>query len=718
MTHLAFHCPWEKAANQRRLLLLFLVLIPTFVASGFMMRVLHQRGSAVLEILLLLFFAALYAWISIGFWIGMAGFFTLVRHHDRFAVTRRPEGIATAVSNDARTAILIPICNEPVDRTFAGLYATYRSLQQTGRLDLFDFFLLSDTSNPDKWIEEEAAWQELCQSLNGHNRIFYRNRRANVRRKSGNIADFCRRWGSRYRYMIVLDADSVMTGPTLFRMVEIMEGRPTIGILQTAAKAFNAKTLFARLQQFTSQLYGPMISAGLHFWQLGDAQYWGHNAIIRVESFMKHCALPRLPGRPPLGGDILSHDFVEAALMRRAGWEVWLAYDLGGSYEELPPTLLDELKRDRRWCQGNLQHLRLLFTRGIFPAHRALFLAGAMVYVSGLLWFLFLALSTSKAIYEALVPLSYFPSVRVLFPNWPVWNPGWAITLGISTAILLFSPKFLGLLLIIVKQRRAREFGGILRLLISIILEVLLSALLAPIRMIFHSKFVFAILLGREVGWSTQKREDIGTGWLEAFRFHGSGMALGIFWGVGVLLINPSFFWWLTPILVALILSVPLSVWSSHSTAGLRFQRLGLLLTPEETSPPQELHWLESYAELYHSPSFPLHLGKEEGFIRAIADPCVHALHLSFLRKERRYCTEITARRRALREKALSFGPDMLTAAEKKALLFDYSALVALHKDVWSISDGIAASIWGLAPLPASHLPHGSSAIKRRTSQE
>lgn len=701
------HKTWEKVASRRRVLLLCLILIPTFIASGFMARVLPQRGAAVSEFLLVLFFAMLYAWISIGFWAGIAGFFSLLCRYDSFIAAKQGEKTAISVSDQARTAILIPVYNETVGRVFAGLYAVYRSLQQAGHLELFDFYILSDSSDPDKWVEEEAAWYELLRVVGERDRIFYRNRRVNVKRKSGNIADFCRRWGYKYRYMIVFDADSIMSGATLFQMVAVMEDRPTIGILQTAPRAINAKTLFARLQQFANHLYGPMFSAGMHFWQLGDAQYWGHNAIIRVEPFMKHCGLSRLSGNPPLGGDILSHDFVEAALMRRAGWGVWLAYDLGGSYEEFPPTLMEELKRDRRWCQGNVQHLRLLFTKGIFPAHRGLFLAGAMAYVSGLLWFLFLALSTAEAIYEALVPPTYFPAGRTLFPDWPVWNPGWAITLGISTAILLFLPKLLSIPIIAFKQRRAAEFGGIFKLFFSTMVEVILSALLAPIRMLFHSKFVFSILIGRQVGWSTQQRKDPGTSWFEALRLHGTGMALGFIWSIAVLLTNPSFLWWLTPILVALIVSVPLSVWSSRSSIGGRFRKLGLLLTPEETTPPREQGWVHSYEQGYRSSTSPLSIRKAQGFVRAVADPRVHCLHLTLLRKKRRYSPAIIRRRQALAEKALSFGPDMLTASEKMQLLNDASVLASLHKAVWAISDETLAKMWGLSLQAAPALPYG-----------
>src|SRR6185369_2030818 len=212
------------------------------------------------------------------------------------------------------------------------------------------------TAAPATIVREEQAWLDWCRDVDGFGRIFYRRRRVRLRRKSGNVADFCRRWGARYPYMVMLDADSVMNGDTLARLVELMDQHPGVGIIQTVPVAVSRRSLFARVAQFASAAYAPMFSAGLHFWQLGDGQYWGHNAIIRTAPFMKHCALARLPGKPPLGGEILSHDFVEAALMGRAGWTTWLAYDLGGSWEEVPSTLLEEMNRDRRWCQGNLQH--------------------------------------------------------------------------------------------------------------------------------------------------------------------------------------------------------------------------------------------------------------------------------------------------------------------------------------------------------------------------
>jgi membrane glycosyltransferase len=689
---------WERVAVARRILILALILASTALASIYMAGVLPYRGSSWLELGIVGVFAALFGWISIGFWEAVSGLFILLRGHDRYSMTRASEGMGTLEGTGARTAILIPVANEDMDRVSAGLRATYRSLEQTGQLPHFDFFILSDSSDPDQWLEEEIAWAELCRSLGAFNRVFYRHRRVNLKRKSGNIADFCRRWGRDYRYMVVLDADSVMSGTTLVRMVEILERNPKVGILQTSPVAVNRETPIGRAQQFANHVYGPMFTAGLHFMQLGDSHFWGHNAIIRVEPFMKHCGLPSLPGKPPRGGFILSHDFVEAAFMRRAGWEVWLAYDLEGSWEEVPPTLLEELKRDRRWCQGNLQHIRLLFTKGIFSAHRALFLHGAMSYVSALLWFLFLSLSTAEAIAEAFRMPDYFPGGRTLFPEWPVWHPRWALTLLSTTAVLLFLPKLMSILLIMVKGEGARRFGGFFRILASLVVEVFFSMLFAPIRMLFHSKFVFITLLGRQVGWGAQQRTDEGTGWLEAFRFHGPGMILAILWGAALFLFNRSFFWWNAPIIFPLILSAPLSVWSSRASLGRVLRKLGLFLIPEEVKQPRELKDLKTGLRESETRRDAQPLRDPRGFVRVIVDPAANALHRALLRRERKLTTAIERRRQEILQRALQNGPAALSGKDKREILHDPGRLEQMHIRVWESRDPELSRMWGFPP--------------------
>jgi membrane glycosyltransferase len=687
---------WIKAARSRRLLLLCIILTTSFFSSAQMAKVLPHKGNDALELAIVIIFAVLFSWVSLGFWVAMAGVWTLVRRYDRFTITGKHSDTPAQIDPKARTAILFPISNEEVGSIFSRLRNTYVSLEKTGQLSHFDFFILSDSSDPDKWVQEEIAWIDHCNLLKAHGRLYYRRRKVNIKRKSGNIADFCRRWGRNYRYMVVFDADSVMAGTTLVKLVQLMERHPRTGILQTAPLAVNRETMISRIQQFANHVYGPLFAAGLHYIQLGDAHFWGHNAIIRIAPFMKHCALPQLPGKPPGGGFILSHDFVEAAFIRRGGWEVWLAYDLGGSYEEVPPTLMEELKRDRRWCQGNLQHMRLLFKKGLFTAHRVLFLHGAMSYGSSLLWVIFLGLSSIQAILEIFRTPAYFPPERVLFPAWPVWYPQWALVLLSMTATLLLLPKLLGVLLIMVQRGRSRLFGGRMRLLAGMLTEIFFSALFAPIRMLFHSKFVFFTLLGRQVGWAPQTRSDQGTGWGEAIRFHGGGTVIALIWGLILFATNRPFFWWICPIILPLLLSIPLSVLSSRPGIGKYFRKSGLFLIPEEIEPPVEL--LE-FQEKHGSRGRILPIPEEAGFIRAIVDPNVNALHRAFLRKGK-MPPGLARRCQELRDKALSLGPGSLTPAEKKTLLSDPQRILELHRAVWEEPNPQKAEMWGVKVIP------------------
>ncbi len=688
------HTRWTRAARWRRLILFSLVLLPSVIASGFMLSVLPHQGQTALEIAIVLFFGALFGWISIGFWTAIFGFFTLVLRRRRFAITALAAAEAP-FAPEGRTAVVMPICAEPVDRVFAGLKAIYGSLDRTGALAHFDFFILSDTTDPDTYVREEDAWARWCREIGSWTKVYYRRRRVRVRRKSGNVADFCRRWGRQYRYMIMLDADSLMTGDTLVRLVHMMEQRPEVGIIQTAPTANNRRSLFARVQQFAGRVYGSMFAAGLHFWQLGDAQYWGHNAILRIAPFMDHCALHKLPGGPPLGGEILSHDFVEAALMGRAGWTVWLAYDLGGSYEEVPSTLLEEMKRDRRWCQGNLQHLRLLFTEGLFGAHRVLFVNGVLSYVSALLWFAFLALSTAEAILDKLREPDYFPHGPSLFPEWPIWRPALALSLMAVTAVILFLPKLLSIGLIALRSRDSRDYGGVTRLTASVALEILFSSLLAPIRMVFHSRFVIQNLLGRTVTWRSQGREDAETSWGEAIRHHGFDTLFASAWGTALYLLNPSYFWWVTPIIGALILSIPVSVLASRSRLGDRARAWGLFLIPEESNPPAELRDLDAHlqaAAAAMAPSLPA--ADNNGLVQVAVEPSVNAIHRALLGPPRRRRAGIEAERRAWFEQALASGPDTLTARQRRVLLSDPVLVDRLHVAVWSLPDADLATHW------------------------
>ncbi|MHB1565275.1 MAG: glucans biosynthesis glucosyltransferase MdoH [Acidiferrobacter sp.] len=666
-------------------LLALLVLMPSVVASQFMLQVLPHPGFLILNGALATVFGLLFGWISIGLWISVAGALVLLWHR---ASTDRSDPVAMG---GARTALVMPVFREDPIRVCAGLETVYRSLAGTGRMAEFDFFILSDSNDPDVLVEEEVAWAALCARLPPSARVFYRRRRSNIKRKSGNIADFCRRWGARYRYMVVLDADSLMSGPLLTRLVDKMEAHPAVGLIQTLPATIHQHTLFGRVQQFANRLYGPVFAAGLHFWHVGAGHYWGHNAIIRVEPFMRHCGLPRLPGGGAFGGEIMSHDFVEGALLRRAGWGVWLEPGLEGSYEEAPPTLLDELKRDRRWAQGNMQHGRLIFARGLAAAHRVVFLNGIMSYVSSLLWLLLLALSSIEVVFHALVPPSYFPRAHMLFPIWPVWHPHWALMLFWFTVAILFLPKLMAVLLVLIR-RQTRSFGGFIPLVSGVFLESLLSALLAPVRMLFHTVFVVSVLAGRKTHWGPQARGDASTSWRQALRYHSGGTILAIAWGSAIYLLSPAYFWWLMPVMGAWLIAIPVSVWISRVGPGRAARRLGLFLTPEERQPPP---LLAIFAQVRATPP-PARCTPLRGFLAAVVDPGVNALHCALLRGRGTRSEGAELARRQLVLNALKGGPQTLDTADRLRLLTDRETLMVLHWRVWGLR-GVRARNW----LPA-----------------
>ncbi|WP_439212967.1 glucans biosynthesis glucosyltransferase MdoH [Duffyella gerundensis] len=691
---------WRHVGSIRRYILLILTMFQTVIATWYMKTILPYQGWAlidpmeminqnwqqsVLQILpyvlqtgILFLFAILFCWVSAGFWTALMGFLQLLIGRDKYSISYSTTG-DEPINPEHRTALIMPICNEDVERVYAGLRATWESVVRSGQSEHFDVYILSDSYDADIAVAEQKAWMELVKDVGGAGKIFYRRRRRRVKRKSGNIDDFCRRWGSNYSYMVVLDADSVMSGECLTGLVRMMEANPKAGIIQSSPKASGMDTLYARCQQFATRVYGPLFTAGLHFWQLGESHYWGHNAIIRVKPFIEHCALAPLPGEGSFAGSILSHDFVEAALMRRAGWGVWIAYDLPGSYEELPPNLLDELKRDRRWCHGNLMNFRLFLVKGMHPVHRAVFLTGVMSYLSAPLWFLFLALSTALQVVHTLMEPQYFLQPRQLFPVWPQWRPELAIALFSTTLVLLFLPKLLSVVLIWCKG--AKPYGGAIRLFFSLLLEMLFSVLLAPVRMLFHTVFVVSAFLGWEVVWNSPQRDDDATPWGEAFRRHGSQMLLGIVWAAGMGWLDLNFLWWLAPIVFSLILSPFVSVFSSRATNGQASRRMQLFLIPEEYDPPKELLDTDRYLMLNRERVL------KNGFMHALFHPSFNALATAMATSRHLKSDLLEHARDRHVDQALSDAPAKLTRDQRLVLLSDPVTLARVHYRLWQNAD-------------------------------
>lgn len=547
----------------------------------------------ILEGLSLGLFSILFGWIAFSFSLALEGFFGRVgTPHDR-----GEQHAAEPPSPQLRTAILMPVYNECPTRVFAAVAAMKEQLEQVDRSCEFDFFILSDSTDKDVWLEEEWCWSELTGRLQkfeptaarepGEVGVYYRHRSDNKARKAGNVADFCEHWGAQYRYMIVLDADSLMTAETMNEMVVRMDADVAIGILQVPPTPVGRRSLFARMQQFAAAVYGPMYAEGFHRFAGDHGNYWGHNAIIRTAAFMRHCSLPILEGEAPLGGEILSHDFVEAALMVRNGWKVKLANDLGGSYEECPTTILDFIKRDHRWCQGNLQHWQIMLAERIHPLTRMHFLSGILSYVAAPLWLAFLAASIAAALINAHWSGESLAASSISL----------ATALFIGSMALLLLPKVLAVISFTADPQRRKRLGGTFRIATSALVETILSTALAPLIAIFHSRCVISVLAGHNVQWTAQQRSETGVSWSEAFAQMGAVTLFGILSTAALALLQPAWLIWFSPLIVGWVFAIPLTVMLGSRNTGRRLARWGLLQIESERHPEpilsRHLYWID-----------------------------------------------------------------------------------------------------------------------------
>jgi membrane glycosyltransferase len=646
----------------RRLLVIGGAIALTGVGTWQMKLVLAVNGLTPLAVVMLALFVALFAWIALSFTSALAGFFAMLAGGGSLRVgAPRPA--------DVRVALLMPCYNEGPVRVASGLQAIWEALRDAGATETFDIFILSDTTDPDIWIEEEAAFLAL-RHRTGSERIFYRRRKKNIARKSGNIADWVTRWGGAYPLFLILDADSVMRAETLLWLVAAMEAHPDAGIVQTLPIITGGTTLFARMQQFAGRVYGPLIAHGITWWHGAEGNYWGHNAMIRTRAFAEQAGLPELPGRKPFGGHVLSHDFVEAALLRRAGWAVHLVPALSGSYEASPPDLLDLAVRDRRWCQGNLQHLLVLPTRGLHWVSRLHLLTGIGSYITSPLWLLFMLAGILIAVQARFVPPDYFPAGRTLFPVWPVIDPVRAMWMFVGTMGLLLVPKLLGAIAVLVRGPVRRGCGGGVRLLLGLLLETLLSGLIAPVVMLSQSIDVASIVIGYDSGWKPQRRDGEPPRWRDIARQYRKHTLLGIAMGGVAWLVTPSLALWMAPVVLGLGLSIPLVALTSRRAA-----RLSLLRIPEEVQPP---------AVLARATALAQELATAEpvsALDRLLRDAELCAAHRDMLPPPRRSWTDapdvplLTGRTRLEEAPTIQLAWANMTGEERVACLADATAL-------------------------------------------
>jgi len=616
-----------RGIGLRRLFVIGGAVAMTAVGGWQMYLVLNGNGPSILGIVVLVLFLALFAWVALAFMSALGGFIAVLSGG----------GLGLGISRDgplpelaSRTALLMPTYNESPGRVMAAVLAIHESLAATGLGGQFDIFILSDTTDPDVWIAEEAAFLTLRARAGARGgQIFYRRRPKNTDRKSGNLAEWVRRFGGAYAQMLTLDADSLMEGATIVRMAAAMERHAGVGLIQTLPVIVNGRTVFARMQQFAGRVYGPLIAQGITWWHGAEGNYWGHNAIIRTQAFAEQGGLPHLRGRRPFGGPILSHDFVEAALMRRGGWAIHMVPGLAGSFEESPPSLSDVAIRDRRWCQGNLQHAGVLPARGLNWVSRLHLLMGIGSYVTSPLWLCFLLAGVLISLQARFVLPQYFGSTKSLFPRWPQVDPILAKWVFIATMAVLLAPKLMAYLLLLFDGPLRRGCGGAIRALLSLLLETLLGGLIAPVAMLIQTEGVMQILRGRDSGWNAQQRDGAAVPLRVVWRQYWRFMVFGLVLAGSAYAVSPALFLWMTPVLAGLVLAVPLVVITGSQGLGTGLRWLGILRIPEEHLPAgvmvRAAEWQTAFA------------AKSDGAVsQLLGDPVLLRAHEAMLPSPRR----------------------------------------------------------------------------------
>ncbi|ODN66787.1 glucans biosynthesis glucosyltransferase MdoH [Methylophaga muralis] len=567
-----------------------------------------------LQWLFLILFSINFLWVSFAFAQALLGFLL----HLKPRLIRQAEREA-----DFTTAILLPIYNEDPIRIKAALKVMREDIlnKAPGK---FAFFILSDTNKADAWIAEEQAFLDLVNKDESGCPVYYRRRQNNSERKAGNIGDWVQRWGGAYEAMIVLDADSVMSGECMLKLSQRMAASPGVGLIQTLPTIIKANTLYGRLQQFANHCFGPIYAEGLSAWHGLSSNFWGHNAIIRTRAFAESSHLPILPGKPPFGGHVLSHDFIEAALLRRAGWGVRFDTDIQATFEESPPSLIDVMIRDRRWCQGNLQHTPFMFAQGFVLPTRLHIFSGLMSYLSAVFWLSLIVVGLAIAVQATYVRPEYFANPS-LFPTWPVFDSERALNLFIVSMAIVIAPKVFGWFAALINIPRCMQFGGPILLTLSTLLEMIMSALYAPILMVHQFGVVVGIFRGKDSGWMPQSRDDGALNWASVARAHIGHTIFGIILAVISLVLSKELFYWLLPITGGLMLSIPLSWISGGARRSKLIKWLGLLRAPEEKHPAPIIKALE--AQLSQLSDQP----KQHAFIRLLNDPQLCKWHIAQL---------------------------------------------------------------------------------------
>jgi len=554
--------------RRRRLIVLALNVSTFGLLIWAAINVLKAGGWSLVDTALLIAFAVGSPWTVLGFWNSVIGLWLL--HGVRDPITKvapyaRAGDLPTPIT--VRTAILMTLRNEDPERAILRLKTVKESIDATGFGGQFGYFVLSDTDDPSIAEAEEkavAAWQR---TLPDPQQVIYRRRADNTGFKAGNLRDFCERWGREYELMLPLDADSLMSGDTVIRLVRIMQAHRQLGILQSLVVGMPSSSAFARIFQFGMRHGMRSYTMGQAWWTGDCGPFWGHNAVVRIRPFLERCQLPVLPGKPPLGGHVLSHDQVEATLMRRAGYEVRVLPFECGSWEENPPTLLEFIRRDVRWCQGNMQYLKLLDMPGLHPMSRFQLIWAILMFLGIPAWTLMIALLPVLA-YEA-QSITQYPTAL-------------AVALYVGFFLMYLSPKIAGLLDVVLTRGGVRRYGGRVRFAISALIELVFSFLLGAVSTIRTTIFMIGLLFGKSVTWGGQARDAHGISWRAALVNLWPQTIFGLVLCSVLAAISPTVLAWSLPLTAGYLLAIPFAVITAHPGLGRLLRSWGLCGIPED----------------------------------------------------------------------------------------------------------------------------------------
>lgn len=571
-----------RALRLRRAALIALVLV-SFVGFAIGVgAVLGAGGWTLVDALLYLCILVSAPWTILGFWNAVIGLALLrfVKDPMRLVAPFAADEDETDAPIASRVAVAMCLRNEDVERAFQRLVAVRESLDATGQGAAFDMFILSDSNDPEVIAQEEALFAANRSRLEGAGAAIYRRRVDNAGFKAGNVRDFLERWGDEYALMLPLDADSAMDGALILRMTRMMEKHPKIGILQSLAVGAPAVSPFARLFQFGMRHGMRSFTMGSAWWQGDCGPFWGHNALVRVAPFKAHCELPVLPGKPPLGGCILSHDQYEAVLMRRAGYEVRVLPQEGGSWEENPVTLLDFMKREQRWCNGNMQYIPLLGTPNLRPTSRFQLFQAVLMYVAAPAWMGMTALA----------------SIKMFEDDAGAFDMALALILFFSMFVASLAPKIAGAVDVLLQPGGVKRYGGLGRFFASVLIELFFGILMAPAVAMRLTLFLIGLPFGRKIGWSGQTRDAYGLDWSTAIKGLWAPTLFGLVIAAMMAIAAPYALPWAGLVLAGLAFSAPFAVATASPSLGRRLKRLGLAQIPEETTPAPLLERIETVA--------------------------------------------------------------------------------------------------------------------------